>query len=186
MVAEYAKDKGQQNLAEDLLDFEIELQDLRRTFVEKLFAIHAAYAKDLANNRMRHYYDLSRLCCLSEIQSYVGTSAYQACVGDVKRICRESFPIRRLPEGDSTIILTVPLFADLLRGSTLFFCNGPDILLPHVRLTRSPNSSSRFEIYSHDSLNHRLSQRNTSKGSLCVCANWSALIACSLVIGSSA
>jgi hypothetical protein len=43
MVAEYAKDKGQQNLAEDLHDFEIELQGLPRTFVEKLFAIHAAY-----------------------------------------------------------------------------------------------------------------------------------------------
>jgi Nucleotidyl transferase AbiEii toxin, Type IV TA system len=47
IVAEYAKDKGQDDLAEDLRGFEIELQDLRRTFVEKLFAIHAAYAKDL-------------------------------------------------------------------------------------------------------------------------------------------
>jgi len=69
MVAEYAKDNGQENLAEDLQDFEIELQGLRRTFVEKLFAIHAAYAKDLANNRMRHYYDLSQLCGQVEIQS---------------------------------------------------------------------------------------------------------------------
>ena len=101
MVAEYAKDKGQQDLAEDLRDFEIELQDLRRTFVEKLFAIHAAYAKDLANNRMRHYYDLSRLCGVEEIQSYVGTGAYRACVADVKGICRDSFPDQAVPEGDS-------------------------------------------------------------------------------------
>jgi hypothetical protein len=101
MVAEYAKDKGQQNLAEDLRDFEIELQDLRRTFVEKLFAIHAAYAKDLANNRMRHYYDLSRLCGVEEVQSYVGTSAYQACIADVRGICRDSFPDQAVPEGDS-------------------------------------------------------------------------------------
>jgi len=101
MVAEYAKDKGQQNLAEDLRDFEIELQDLRRTFVEKLFAIHAAYANDLANNRMRHYYDLSRLCGLPEIQSYVGTDAYRVCVADVKTICRQSFADQSVPEGDS-------------------------------------------------------------------------------------
>jgi len=101
MVAEYAKANGQQNLAEDLRDFEIELQDLRRTFVEKLFAIHAAYAKDLANNRMRHYYDLSRLCGVEEIQSYVGTGAYQACIADVRGICRDSFPDQAVPEGDS-------------------------------------------------------------------------------------
>jgi hypothetical protein len=82
-------------------DFEIELQDLRRTFVEKLFAIHAAYAKDLANNRMRHYYDLSRLCGVEEIQSYVGTSPYQACIADVRGICRDSFPDQAVPEGDS-------------------------------------------------------------------------------------
>jgi hypothetical protein len=101
MVAEYAKDNGQENLAEDLQGFEIELQDLRRTFVEKLFAIHAAYAKGLANNRMRHYYDLSQLCGQVEIQSYVGTDAYRACVADVKRICRDSFPDKALPDGDS-------------------------------------------------------------------------------------
>jgi hypothetical protein len=101
IVAEYAKDQGQEDLADDLRDFEIELQDLRRTFVEKLFAIHAAYAKDLANNRMRHYYDLSRLCGLSEIQSYAGTDAYRACVADVEKTCRESFPDQAVPDGNS-------------------------------------------------------------------------------------
>jgi len=135
MVAEYAKDRGQQNLAEDLQDFEIELQDLRRTFVEKLFAIHAAYAKDLANNRMRHYYDLSRLCGLSEIQSYVGTSAYQARVGDVKRICRESFPDQAVPEGDSfkdsPAFLASETFAGLERNykreAEIFFSEPPTL-----------------------------------------------------------
>jgi hypothetical protein len=101
IVAEYARDKGEEKLADDLQGFEIELQDLPRTFVEKLFAIHAAYAKDLANNRMRHYYDLSRLCALAEIQSYVGTDAYRTCLADVKKICRESFPDQAVPDGDS-------------------------------------------------------------------------------------
>jgi Nucleotidyl transferase AbiEii toxin, Type IV TA system len=101
IVAEYAKEKGQESLADDLRDFDIELQDLRRTFVEKLFAIHAAYTKDRANNRMRHYYDLSRLCGLPEIQAYVGTDGYRACVTHVKKICRESFPEQAVPDGDS-------------------------------------------------------------------------------------
>jgi hypothetical protein len=101
IVAEYAMDKGQEELADDLRAFETELQCLPRTFVEKVFAIHAAYAEDRRNNRMRHYYDLSRLCGLPEIQSYVGTDAYRACVVEVKKICVESFPDQAVPDGDS-------------------------------------------------------------------------------------
>jgi len=49
---------------------------------------------------MRHYYDLSRLCGLPEIQSYVGTDAYRACVVDVKKICGELFRGQVDPDGD--------------------------------------------------------------------------------------
>lgn len=101
VVAEYAADKGLSNLAKDLHPFDIELQDVRRTFVEKGFAIHAAYSKDLCNNRMRHYYDLSRQCSLEEVRSYVGTEAYRRCVIDVKKICVESFPDQPVPDGNS-------------------------------------------------------------------------------------
>jgi hypothetical protein len=109
IVAEYAADQGLFELAEDLRPFDIELQDVRRTFVEKGFAIHAAYSKDFCNNRMRHYYDLSRLCSLEEIRSYVGTETYRECVIDVKRICRESFPDQAVPDGNS--LSTSPAFS---------------------------------------------------------------------------
>jgi hypothetical protein len=101
IVAEYAADKDLSKLAEDLGSFEIELQDVMRTFVEEEFAIHAAYSKDFCRNRMRHYYDLSRLCSLEEIRSYVGTEAYRACVIDVKKVCLELFPDQAMPEGNS-------------------------------------------------------------------------------------
>jgi hypothetical protein len=101
IVAECAAAKGLSDLAVDLHAFDIELQDVRRTFVEKEFAIHAAYSKDFCNNRMRHYYDLSRLCSLEEIKSYVGTEAYRECVIDVKKICVESFPDQAVPDGNS-------------------------------------------------------------------------------------
>jgi len=135
IVAEYAREKGQEKLADDLQNFEIELQDLRRTFVEKLFAIHAAYAKDLANNRMRHYYDLSRLCTLVEIQSYVGTDAYRTCLADVKEICRESFPDQAVPDGDSfqasAAFRVSETFPDLERNykreSEIFFSEPPSL-----------------------------------------------------------
>ncbi len=86
IVGEYAAHNSLSDLAEDLHPFDMELQDVRRTFVEKGFAIHAAYTKDFCNNRMRHYYDLSRLCALEEITAYVGTEAYLVCVQDVKKI----------------------------------------------------------------------------------------------------
>lgn len=101
IVAEYAAEKGLTDIADDLHAFDLELHDVRRTFVEKGFAIHAAYSKDLCNNRMRHYYDLSRLCSLEEVRSYVGTVAYRECVIDVKTICLESFPDQAVPDGDS-------------------------------------------------------------------------------------
>jgi hypothetical protein len=100
-VSEYAADTGKPGLAEDLRAFEIELQDVRRTFVEKEFAIHAAYSKDLCVNRMRHFYDLSRLCGMDEIKGYVGTPEYRECVIDVKKISLESFPEQAVPDGDS-------------------------------------------------------------------------------------
>lgn len=101
IIGEFAAQSGLLHLAEDLGTFEIELQDVRRTFVEKGFAVHSAYHVDLCRNRMRHYYDLSKLCSLEEITSFVGTEEYRQCVRDVKKISLESFPNQAVPEGDS-------------------------------------------------------------------------------------
>lgn len=101
IVAEYASTIGASDLAKDLTSLEIELQDVRRTFVEKGFAIHGAYLKDSCQNRMRHYYDLSRLCTLEEIRSYVGTDAYRKCIDEVREVSLESFPGQPVPEGNS-------------------------------------------------------------------------------------
>lgn len=135
-VAEYAKYKGVSNLAEDLEHFDIELQEVRRTFVEKAFAIHGAYIKDFCNNRMRHYYDLSRLCSLEEIKGYVGTEAYRACFADVKKICRDSFPNQAVPEGNSlsnspAFAVTEEAFtaleANYKREAEIFFSEPPSL-----------------------------------------------------------
>jgi hypothetical protein len=81
--------------------FEIELQDVRRTFVEKGLAIHGTYCANFCENRMRHYYDLSKLCGLEEVKSFVGTGAYAQCVADAKKLSEDSFPNQALPEGNS-------------------------------------------------------------------------------------
>jgi hypothetical protein len=143
IVSEYAADNGHADLAEDLRPFDIDLQDLKRTFVEKGFAIHGAYSRDLCVNRMRHYYDLARLCGLDEIKSYAGTDEYRKCVNDVKKICIESFPDQAVPDGDSlsaspAFNLTAETFAALelnyKREAEVFFSTPPSLksILDHI------------------------------------------------------
>ena len=108
-VAEYATEKAETNLADDLSSFEIDLQNIRRTFVEKLFAIHAAYMVDRCANRTRHYYDTYKMSSLDEITVFVGTKEYRECVLDVRNISQESFPGQPLPDGDS--FATSPAFS---------------------------------------------------------------------------
>jgi hypothetical protein len=102
MVAEYATAHGHTDLASDLNPFDIEVQDLRRTFVEKLFAAHAAYTKDFAAaGKVRHYYDLSELCKRPEVSEFVGTDQYRERVTEVRELSRETFRGQALPEANS-------------------------------------------------------------------------------------
>ncbi len=101
VVGEYTTHNNLLDLAEDLSPFDTSLQDVRRTFVEKLFAVHAAYYKDHAANRTRHYYDLFKLCGLEEVEAYAGTAEYRESVAEVKALSRELFPNQAVPDGDS-------------------------------------------------------------------------------------
>jgi hypothetical protein len=40
---------------------EVEMLEVKRTDVEKLFTVHSAYEQNRAANKARHYYDLLRL-----------------------------------------------------------------------------------------------------------------------------
>lgn len=100
-VTEYATARNQQDLAVDLTAFDVECLDVRRTFVEKLFAVHAAYERDHAAGKVRHYYDLYRLAGLEEIQAFAGTDKYWEVYTDAERYSRESFPDAALPAGGS-------------------------------------------------------------------------------------
>lgn len=101
MVTEFAERNGQTGLAADLTPFDIEMQTVQRTFVEKLFAIHAAYALNMAAGKARHYYDLSEMATLSEIKAFVGTPNYRRCVAEVRKFSLENFPNQTVPPDDS-------------------------------------------------------------------------------------
>jgi len=75
---------------------EVEMLDVKRTLVEKLFTVHAAYAQDRAANKTRHYYDLFRLCSLPEIRDFAGTDEYREIFRSVRQYSQENFPVNRL------------------------------------------------------------------------------------------
>lgn len=101
IVGAFSAQGGHEDLAEDLAPFEYPVQDLKTTFVEKLFAVYAAYEKNRAQNKARHYYDLSKLCQLEEIAEFAGSNGYFQIVSAVKTVSSKEFPHVAVPEADS-------------------------------------------------------------------------------------
>jgi predicted nucleotidyltransferase component of viral defense system len=91
-VAEFAEARGQADIAEDLTPFNVECLAVTRTTVEKLFAVHAAFERDRAKGRTRHYYDLFQAIGLEEVYSFLGTEEYGRVREDVERYSRENWP----------------------------------------------------------------------------------------------
>ena len=102
MLTEFSAAHGHGNLAADLSPFDIEAQSLQRTFVEKLFAAHAAYLRNFAaDGKARHYYDLYEMCNLEEIKAFAGTADYRRCIREVREFSQQTFPEQGLPESES-------------------------------------------------------------------------------------
>jgi hypothetical protein len=97
-VGEYAEQIGESDLAHDLAPFEVTCLDYRRTFVEKLFSIHAAFIQNKALGKMRHYYDLYQLAGLEDVRAFIITEEYLRVYKDVEDFSRTSFPGAELPE----------------------------------------------------------------------------------------
>ena len=91
-VTSFLEKRGQVDLAEDLTSFEVECLDVTRTFVEKLFAVCAAFAKNRAAGRTRHYYDLYQLAGLPELRTFIESPAYMDVFDDVLKFSEEHFP----------------------------------------------------------------------------------------------
>lgn len=100
-IAEYAQEHGLADLAGDLAAFDVQCLDVRRTFVEKLYAVHAAYEKNRAEGKARHYYDLHQLAGMEEVRAFAGTEEYREVCRDSEKYSRENWPDASLPEGGS-------------------------------------------------------------------------------------
>lgn len=84
----------------DVEPFEILVLDPKRTFVEKLFAIHSAYTNGQIEKYVRHYYDVHKLLGLKDIQDFVGTSEYVKLKEDVAKVSEQFFKTVPPPDLD--------------------------------------------------------------------------------------
>ncbi len=93
--------------AEDERTFRMRLLHFRRTFVEKLFAIHSKVELLKREGRplgayARHYYDLFCLAAQPDVLIMLRSGEYEAIKADYDRISREHFPLSYFhPDGMS-------------------------------------------------------------------------------------
>jgi predicted nucleotidyltransferase component of viral defense system len=83
--------------ADDEQPFRMTLLHFRRTFVEKLFAIHGKVEKarregSPLGSYARHYYDLYHLAGRAEVRTMLASPEYRQIQLDYDRISREHFP----------------------------------------------------------------------------------------------
>lgn len=83
--------------AEDQAGFPMRVMHFRRTFVEKLFTIHAKveiFKRDGTpiGTYARHYYDLFRLLERPEVHAMLASSEYPEIKADYKTVSEASFP----------------------------------------------------------------------------------------------
>lgn len=91
---------GQKDLAQDVPGFNLNCLHPKRTFVEKLFALHDAYASNEVEAKVRHYYDVYQLLALKEVTDFLGTGPYKDLKMDVAQFTKDNFTDSKVPEGN--------------------------------------------------------------------------------------
>ena len=101
--------------AEDEGGFAMRLLHFRRTFVEKLFAIHAKVelskrSRQPIGSYARHYYDLFQLSMRPEVTDMLASDEYAAIQSDYDAVSREHFPQSYIPPDDMSFATSDALF----------------------------------------------------------------------------
>ena len=96
-LSEYLQAKGLTLGAEDEARFSMQLLHFRRTFVEKMFAIHGKVELLKRDGRAigsyaRHYYDLFQLAGQDEVIAMLKSDEYKTIKADYDKISRAHFP----------------------------------------------------------------------------------------------
>ncbi len=114
-VGQFLQETGVSLGAEDEGPFEMRLLHFRRTFVEKMFAIHAKVeafkqAGKPIGGYARHYYDLFCLAERPEVLAMLRSDEYGVIKMDYDRISREHFEKSYVPPPDMSFAKSEALF----------------------------------------------------------------------------
>lgn len=95
-LSQFLRDRGVTLGADDESAFPMRLLHFRRTFVEKMFAIHGKIELFKREGQplgsyARHYYDLYQLAGQPEVQAMIESGEYAAIKADYDQISREHF-----------------------------------------------------------------------------------------------
>lgn len=114
-VAQFLQETGQTLGAEDEGSFTMRLLHFRRTFVEKMFAIHAKVElfkrdKRAIGGYARHYYDLYQLAGEAQVLEMLRSPEYAVIKEDYDRISRAHFARDYLPPEELSFAESDALF----------------------------------------------------------------------------
>ena len=123
-VGQFLQETGVTLGADDEGSFKMRLLHFRRTFVEKMFAIHGkvdTFQKtDLGiGSYARHYYDLFCLAERPEVLAMLGSEEYEMIKSDYDRISRKTFEKSYVPPPNMSFEQSVALFPPPELGAVL-------------------------------------------------------------------
>lgn len=117
LIGQYLQEQGRADMAEDLMGFDMTLLHFRRTFVEKMFALHGKVERLLQEDHplerdARHYPDLHVLAGQSEVRAMLASEEYAQIRHDYDEKSREFFPKSYRPPPELSFAASPALFPE--------------------------------------------------------------------------
>jgi hypothetical protein len=117
LVGQYLQEQGAGGTADDLIGFDMTLLHFRRTFVEKLFAIHGKVIRLVdegvpLGRDARHYADLYELASRPEVRAMLGSREYGDIREDYDQKSRKYFAGSYRPPENLSFAQSPALFPD--------------------------------------------------------------------------
>ena len=124
LLAQFLQETGASLGAEDEAPFSMRLLHFRRTFVEKLFAIHGKVQLLVREGQplgtyARHYYDLFQLSGQDEVLAMLRSEEYATIKTDYDRISQEHFAKRYFPPTEMSFAQSEALFPSADLGAVI-------------------------------------------------------------------
>ena len=117
LIARYLHEQGRPDMADDLTGFDMRLLHYRRTFVEKMFALHGKVERLQQDGHplerdARHYPDLYVLAGEDEVRAMLVSPEYEEIRRDYDEKSRVFFPKSYRPPPDLSFAGSPALFPD--------------------------------------------------------------------------